>query len=47
VRVPLRRDLAVGAAAEYFYREAYFWGAGSRTEQSPQLRVFLSWGLGR
>jgi len=46
VRVPVRRSLAIGAAAEYFYREAYFWRAGSRSDQSPQFRLFMAWSKG-
>jgi hypothetical protein len=43
VRVPVARELALGAAAEYFYRQAYFWANGTRTDESAQLRVFLAW----
>ncbi len=43
VRVPVMRRLAIGAAGEYFFRTAYFWAAGTRTDQSPQFRVFLAW----
>ncbi len=42
-RVPLTRQLALGFTAEYFFRKAYFWGAGSRTDESPQFRTFLTW----
>jgi len=44
VRLPLTRQLSLGATAEYFFRKAYFWGAGSKTDESPQFRVFLAWG---
>jgi len=47
VRVPVSRELAIGAAGEYFYREAYFWRAGSRSDQSPQFRLFMTWSKGR
>ena len=43
VRVPLTREFAVGAMAEFFYRKAYFWANGTRTDESPQLRLFLVW----
>lgn len=43
VRVPVSRRLAVGAAGEYFFRKSYFWAAGSRTDRSPQFRLFLAW----
>jgi hypothetical protein len=43
LRVPLARDVAIGAMGEYFYREAYFWGKGTRTDESAQCRVFLTW----
>jgi len=43
VRVPVTREIAVGATAEYFYRKAYFWANGTRTDESPQVRLFLSW----
>jgi len=47
VRVPVSRELAIGAAGEYFYREAYFWRAGSRNDQAPQFRLFMTWSKGR
>ena len=43
VRIPVSRQLAIGAAAEYFFRTAYFWGAGARSERSTQFRLFLAW----
>lgn len=43
VRMPLTRALAAGMAGEYFFRKAYFWPAGNRTDQSPQFRVFAVW----
>jgi len=43
LRVPVARDVALGAMAEYFYREAYFWANGTRTDESTQFRVFVAW----
>jgi hypothetical protein len=37
------RRIAVGMAAEYFLRKAYFWVGSERTDQSPQFRVYLTW----
>lgn len=42
-RVPVSSNLALGAMVEYFYREAYFWGNGTRTDESPAMRIFLAW----
>ena len=47
VRVPVGHGLAFGAAGEYFYREAYFWRAGSRNDQAPQFRLFMAWSQGQ
>ncbi len=35
--------IAVGVAAEYFFRKAYYWVGGDRTDSSPQFRVYLAW----
>jgi hypothetical protein len=43
LRQPLRGPLLIGAAGEFFFRKAYFWDAGERTDGSPQFRVFLAW----
>lgn len=43
VRMPIGRAFGVGAGGEYFFRKAWFWGAGSRTDEAPQARVFLIW----
>jgi len=43
IRVPLVRALALGVAGEYFFRKAYFWPEGNRTDQSPQFRIFAAW----
>jgi hypothetical protein len=43
LRLPIHGPLALGAAGEYFFRKAYFWPAGNRTDQSPQFRVFAAW----
>jgi len=42
-RIPVARNLTLGAMGEYFYREAYFWQNGTRTDESAQFRVFLTW----
>ncbi len=42
-RIPVARNLTLGAMGEYFYREAYFWRNGTRTDESAQVRVFLTW----
>jgi hypothetical protein len=42
-RLPLTQTMALGAAGEYFFRKAYFWQAGARTDESPQARLFLAW----
>jgi hypothetical protein len=41
--VPITRQLGLGFTAEYFFRKAYFWGAGTRTDESPQFRSFVVW----
>jgi hypothetical protein len=43
IRVPLKRALALGMAGEFFFRKAYFWPAGNRTNQSSQFRLFAAW----
>ena len=43
VQLPITRQLAVGFTAEYFYRTAYFWAAETRSDHSPQFRVFAVW----
>jgi len=43
VRVPIVRAFTLGMAGEYFFRKAYFWPTGNRTDQSPQFRVFAAW----
>jgi hypothetical protein len=45
IRAPLVRRIALGMAGEYFFRKAYFWSEGnrSRTDQSPQFRIFAAW----
>ena len=42
-RIPVAREFAIGAMGEYFYRQAYFWQNGTRTDESSQFRVFLAW----
>jgi hypothetical protein len=42
-RIPVKGSAAVGAVAEYFFRKAYFWPAGSRTDESPQVRGYVMW----
>ena len=42
-RVPIGHSLALGAAGEFFFRKAYFWPAGNRTDESPQFRVYGVW----
>jgi hypothetical protein len=37
------RKIAIGMAAEYFWRTAYFWAGTERTDQSPQFRVYVVW----
>ena len=37
------RRLALGLAAEYSWRKAYFWVGSERTDQSPQFRVYFVW----
>ena len=43
LRQPLVRHLSIGAAGEFFFRKAYFWIGGRRTDSLPQARVFLAW----
>jgi hypothetical protein len=43
IRVPVAREFWVGVMGEYFYREAYFWANGTRTDESTQFRAFLTW----
>lgn len=43
LRIPVATDFAVGVIGEYFYREAYFWANGNRTDESAQARLFLAW----
>lgn len=43
IRVPLVRSFALGMSGEYFFRKAYFWPTGNRSDQSPQFRVFAAW----
>ena len=28
---------------EYFFRKAYFWPEGNRTDEAPQLRAYIAW----
>lgn len=42
-RMSVKHSFAVGVAAEYFFRKAYFWPAGNRTDESPQLRAYVAW----
>jgi hypothetical protein len=42
-RVPVRYSLSIGVAGEYFFRKAYFWPEGNRTDESPQLRAYVAW----
>jgi hypothetical protein len=43
VRLPVFHAFSLGMAGEYFFRKAYFWPQGNRTDQSPQFRVFAAW----
>jgi hypothetical protein len=43
LRLPLTHGVSLGLAGEYFFRKAYFWPAGTRTDQSPQVGVFAAW----
>jgi hypothetical protein len=45
VRLPLRRRLDVGTAAEFFYRKTYFPDGGARRERLWQFRMYLGWSL--
>jgi hypothetical protein len=42
-QVPVSRRLALGGAAEFFYRKVYVWPIGTRTDESPQFRIYLAW----
>jgi len=42
-RIPIKGPAAVGVIAEYFFRKAYFWPAGNRTDESPQVRGYVMW----
>jgi hypothetical protein len=42
-RVNLSQSISVGAAGEFFFRKAYFWPSGNRTDESTQFRVFVAW----
>ena len=37
------RRIALGMAAEHFWRTAYFWVGNERTDQSSQFRIYLVW----
>jgi hypothetical protein len=43
LQLPLAHGLALGMEGEYFFRKAYFWPEGNRTDQSPQARVYVAW----
>ena len=42
-KAPVGHALSVGAVAEVFFRKAYFWQAGNRTDESSQFRVYVAW----
>ena len=42
-RIPVRYSFAIGLAGEYFFRKAYFWPLGNRTDEAPQLRAYVAW----
>ena len=42
-RIPVRYSFSIGLAGEYFFRKAYFWPEGNRTDESPQLRAYIAW----
>jgi hypothetical protein len=42
-RVPVRSSISIGVAGEYFFRKAYFWPEGNRTDEAPQLRAYIAW----
>jgi hypothetical protein len=42
-RLPVRYSFSIGVAGEYFFRKAYFWESGNRTDESPQLRAYIAW----
>jgi hypothetical protein len=43
VQVPISAKVALGFSAEYFYRTAFFWDAPTRSDQSPQFRMYAVW----
>lgn len=44
-RMSIRYSFSIGVAGEYFFRKAYFWSGGNRTDEAPQLRAYIVWSL--
>jgi len=42
-RMPVRYSISIGVAGEYFFRKAYFFSGGNRTDEFPQLRAYIAW----